>query len=246
MGKFIDLTGRKFGRLTVIGRAPNHIQPNGANRICWYCDCDCGNKNIIKQSNNLVSGSAISCGCYKKEAIGNALKRQNKFDLSNEYGIGYTSKGEEFYFDIDDYDKIKNCCWYIGEDGYVATSRNNHHKYIKMHKLIMNDEYNNYHFDHINGIRHDNRKCNLRQVTWSQNNMNKKPTRNTSGVVGVRYEKDRNKWSAFIMGKRLGSFITKEEAIKARKEAEDKCFGEYSYGNSRKGENKLWHLKNLV
>ena len=38
------------------------------------------------------------------------FKKYNTYDLSGEYGIGYTSKGEEFYFDLDDYDKIKDYC----------------------------------------------------------------------------------------------------------------------------------------
>lgn len=32
----------------------------------------------------------------------------NTYDLSGEYGIGYTTKGEEFWFDLEDYDKIKS------------------------------------------------------------------------------------------------------------------------------------------
>lgn len=35
----------------------------------------------------------------------------NKYDLTNNYGIDYTSKGDEFYFDMDDYEKIKNFTW---------------------------------------------------------------------------------------------------------------------------------------
>ena len=46
-------------------------------------------------------------------------KKYNTYDLTGEYGIGYTSKDEEFYFDLEDYDKIKDYCWRITMQGYV-------------------------------------------------------------------------------------------------------------------------------
>ena len=59
---------------------------------------------------------------------------------------------------------------------------------------------------------------------------------NTSGIVGVCWNKKYNKWMSYICayGKRktLGYFEDINEAIKARKEAEDEYFGEYSYDNS--------------
>ena len=61
MGKFIDLTGQRFGRLVVIKRAEN----NGK-RTMWLCKCDCGNETIV-DGGNLVKKNTISCGCRKKE-----------------------------------------------------------------------------------------------------------------------------------------------------------------------------------
>lgn len=57
MGKFKDLTGMKFGRLTVIERAENK---NG--RVHWNCTCDCGNTCVV-MSKHLISGHTQSCGC---------------------------------------------------------------------------------------------------------------------------------------------------------------------------------------
>ena len=48
MCKYVDLTGKKFGRLTVIERAPNHIQPNGRSVIMLKCKCDCGNMTTVR------------------------------------------------------------------------------------------------------------------------------------------------------------------------------------------------------
>lgn len=56
-----DLTGRKFGRLTVIEFS--HKEKNG---VYWKCRCDCGNVKAIK-AYSLKSGASKSCGCYNKE-----------------------------------------------------------------------------------------------------------------------------------------------------------------------------------
>ena len=63
MGKFQDLTGKKFGRLTVLKRADDYVSPAGYAQIVWNCLCDCGELANIKAS-NLRSGRTLSCGCY--------------------------------------------------------------------------------------------------------------------------------------------------------------------------------------
>ncbi len=63
MGKFIDLTGQKYGKLFVIERAENK-----ENRPAWLCKCDCGNIVVVKGS-NLRSGHTKSCGCFRIEKI---------------------------------------------------------------------------------------------------------------------------------------------------------------------------------
>lgn len=66
MGAFIDLTGQKFGRLTVIERAKDHIQTNGRHIVCWLCKCECGNTCEVRSA-DLKRGATVSCGCYGKE-----------------------------------------------------------------------------------------------------------------------------------------------------------------------------------
>jgi len=61
MSKFEDLTGRRFGRLTVISRARNDC----TNSIQWACECACGRKAVVK-AGNLKSGHTGSCGCLKR------------------------------------------------------------------------------------------------------------------------------------------------------------------------------------
>ena len=233
MSGFVDLTGEKFGRLTVIKRANDYVNPNTGKRIRkWVCKCDCKDgtiKEVIEYA--LKNGATKSCGCLQREVV----KGYNTYDLTGEYGIGYTIKGEEFYFDLEDYDLIKDYCWYITNDGYVATNDyKNHYKQMKFHKLL----FPNYKIiDHINHRTNDNRKYNLRDVTQSQNQMNHEiRSNNTSGVTGVHWSKRDNKWVAYISINRkrvyLGFFNDFEDAVRARKEAEEKYFGEYSYDNS--------------
>lgn len=61
MGKFIDLTGQRYGRLTVLKQSqPKH------NRVAWWCKCDCGN-TVVCTSNDLRCGKVESCGCLRKD-----------------------------------------------------------------------------------------------------------------------------------------------------------------------------------
>lgn len=62
---FIDLTGNRFGRLTVLTRVENSIPKSGKrSRIRWLCLCDCGNKKIVT-GDCLKLGHTTSCGCIR-------------------------------------------------------------------------------------------------------------------------------------------------------------------------------------
>jgi len=62
MGFQTDLTGQRFGRLTVLGYAGK----NNQNRAMWNCRCECGNE-VIARTDNLKSGDKKSCGCLNNE-----------------------------------------------------------------------------------------------------------------------------------------------------------------------------------
>lgn len=67
-----DLTGRVFGRLTVIGRAEDYTSKSGISQPVWICKCECG--NIVKEKQYVLkSGSVNSCGCLKSETTSDRL-----------------------------------------------------------------------------------------------------------------------------------------------------------------------------
>lgn len=65
-----DLTGTKFGRLTVVTRQGTDKHGHAL----WICECICG-KNVVVTGNGLVSGDTKSCGCLKMESVANLNKR---------------------------------------------------------------------------------------------------------------------------------------------------------------------------
>lgn len=66
MGKFIDLTGKRFNRLLVLERVENHITKGGNPKAQWLCKCDCGKEKIVKGC-ELRKKHSRSCGCYARE-----------------------------------------------------------------------------------------------------------------------------------------------------------------------------------
>lgn len=243
--KFIDMTGwimKDHGvsesRLTVISF--NKIF-NG--QTYWNCLCECGNECICNGA-KVRNGDTLSCGCLHKERIiehareighiyGGSNKKINEYDLSGDFGVGYFANGESFYFDLEDYGRIKDFYW-ENNHGYVVTKKYHHDKteYIYMHRLLI-DAQSGYVVDHIDRNRVNNIKNNLRVTDDSGNARNASIAKNnTSGFTGVTYDNSRNKWVAQItvdyQNKVIGRYIDKEDAIKARLEAETKYYGKFA------------------
>lgn len=76
--KLIDLTGQRFGRLTVIKRVEDYIQPNGHHATMWLCKCECGNHTTV-QAGHLKSGYTTSCGCFQKERTSTMFTKNGLF-----------------------------------------------------------------------------------------------------------------------------------------------------------------------
>lgn len=113
----------------------------------------------------------------------------------------------------------------LDKDGYKTLSLDR--KSFYTHRIIYKLEkgLDPEHTDHVNGNRADNKFDNLRSVSQTINMKNVKMyITNTSGVVGVRWDKNKNRWFAYIgSGKtkiHIGRFIAFGDAVKARKQKE--------------------------
>ena len=240
MARKKDLTGLKFGRLTVLYEVEPTYTSGGHKKITWHCICDCG-KELNVRGEHLKSGSIQSCRCLNDEKRHMSKnKKYNSYDLTGNYGIGYDSKGNEFWFDLEDYDLIKDYCWYKHHEYFEANDTSvKPKKHIALHKLIMNDLENKYDIDHIKTeSKFDNRKSNLRIATRSQNNTNKDIMNcNTSGATGVRWHSRDCIWEAWVnvdkKHKYLGRYKNFDDAVKARKDAEKIYYGDFSYDKSQ-------------
>lgn len=241
----IDMTGWVMSehgvpdsRLTVLEQAEDWVAPNGKHIACWLCECNCKDHNkIIVRGGNIRNGNTKSCGCLSSETTvkynQTVKKKYNDYIINGEVVIGYTSNtNQEYYVDLKNFDKIKDYCWRecvspTGLHRLVFTDSTTK-KPVSMHTILGFK-----HHDHIDHNELNNLESNLRPATTQQNGMNKKiGSRNTSGVIGVSWKSQHNKWQAAICYQYksiyLGIYVDKNDAIKARLEAEAKYFGKFA------------------
>lgn len=175
----------------------------------------------------------------------------NDYDLSGEFGIGYTSNTHEpFYFDKEDYDLIKNWTWMARHDkrrkerqGYYVESHFGYtengirkQKRIHLHHLVLGYDDRELKekilVDHKNRIKYDCQKSNLQITNLRVNSINRdKQTSNTSGIIGVHFDNHSQNWVARIViekDKRIVVYSGKDrnKAIIARLVNEYKYYGE--------------------
>lgn len=76
MNELDDLTGKRFGRWTVLYQSDSKFKTR---MTMWHCRCDCGTEKDIGRS-NLVNGKTKSCGCYRKEKSQKLDETKRKYD----------------------------------------------------------------------------------------------------------------------------------------------------------------------
>lgn len=221
----INEIGNKYGKLTVIDYAPSINK-----RATWKCQCECGTVCEVK-GKYLRNGDTTSCGCVSKERtrqMGLNNKNPNKIIIENDMvKVFFHNTNNFFICDLQDLELAQSKTWFENEHGYARTKENKKYKFF--HNYIIPNNQQIY-CDHINGNRLDNRRNNLRPATRQQNACNIAIRKdNNSGYTGIY--KNNSSWVAYInyQHKRIniGSFKTKEEAIKARQQKEIELFGEY-------------------
>lgn len=235
MGK-LDLDryiGKTVGNFKILDvcEAPIHLKDK---RKQFDCICLMCGKRIKISYRNVLENRSKSCGCLHFGM--KQPKKYNEYTDMGDYILGKCSSGLGFLIDKEDYDKIKEYTWHEHEGGYIRTCVNSYNRkntYSFLHNLIIGDLEDGFIIDHINGKPFDNRRFNLRIVKQIDNMKNlKKYNNNTSGCKGVCYLNNEKKWFSYITYNKkrinLGKYIFKEDAIKARKEAEVRYFGEYN------------------
>ena len=165
-----DLTGQKFGRLTVINRDLERDEKElrqGKRRgnVHWLCRCDCGNEKLSSVTGwQLKSGHTQSCGCLNSEITAERNRRDStkinrvfrskenvkefiEDDIVRIYG---DNNDGSFIVDVDDYYFIKNWFWRKDPKGYWTTNAKKEDeevygkKSLRLHQLIAERKYGKY------------------------------------------------------------------------------------------------------
>lgn len=222
MGAFIDLKGKRFGKLTVIDRSD--VDKNG--NVIWKCKCDCGN-TVFVLSGSLRNNITKSCGCWNSES---KRKFNEYYTCGNVTFVKDSTRCIYGIIDTEDLTLVSKYCWKVNKDGYFVTKVKG--KEIAMHRIIMKCPPDKQ-VDHIYQVKNgvcDNRKNNLRICTKEENLRNKTVYKNSPlGISGVLKNKNGTFEARFsIKGKDiyLGTFKTLEEAKGARRNAELKYWGD--------------------
>ena len=157
----LDLAGKQLDYYTVLYDSGRRY----FDYVIWTCKCNCG-KIFYAPTVNITNGRIKSCGClleHNRNIFGDKVMKQNKY-FFNKIGIGYTFKGEKFYFDKEDIEKIKNYCWRYNKYGsLIATWKELYPKkrVIPAWRVILNNYDMTRHITYKNGNKWDLRKDNL-------------------------------------------------------------------------------------
>lgn len=120
-----DLTGQRFGKLTVI---KDSGQTDNFGQILWECQCDCGNKTLIR-AGNLVKGNTTSCGCINSRGntfIRDWLKNHNiKFEQEVTFDDCLSENGYNMRYDFKIYN-IDSSFVLLEYDGNIHFEENIH------------------------------------------------------------------------------------------------------------------------
>jgi hypothetical protein len=209
------------------------------------CHCGCRNKTTIAKYTNRPQYRIAGHPIRFIEGHGARKKRTDAAYIGgNKHRAIALTKGKITLVDLDDYEKYGSFRYYAlgNKESHIYAARklprvNGIQGRVFLHREIMNAP-SDMEVDHINGDTLDNRKRNLRICTARQNRCNRGPSiGNSSGYPGVSWDQQQRRWIAAlsISGKRVFQYKTtrKRDAIRARKAAEKKYFGEYAY-SSRK------------
>ena len=202
--------GQRYGRLTVVAKTDRRV----SNRVVWECRCDCGNTTYVTSA-HLANGNTTSCGC--------ARTGTNLLDLSGQrFGRLTVLRRTDRHMG---HSVIWECLCDCGNTAYVA-STNLRKGYTKSCGCFGSEVSKK-----SVKIAFAARSANLIDGTDIKMLMQPPSKRNTSGIVGISYDKSVKLWKALITFKGhryyLGSSTDKEALIELRKIAEQHLHGKF-------------------
>lgn len=222
-----DLTGCRFGKLTVLQRAENRKW-----KVCWLCQCDCGSPAKPVEAYPLTHGKTVDCGCGSTKRRSSATSKVPRDVVDCGDYMYFETKGHRILFDHEDIDVAQACHWTLDDGGYCSGSPNGVR--TRFHRAVLGKYENIQGFlvDHKNGDRDDCRKSNLRRVTYAQNSQNSQAEPRGNYLHKGVYHTKSGKWCVQIRHDgivyNLGTYADFDEACRVRDEEELKRFGEYS------------------
>lgn len=227
-------------RLTVIQKSGSNS--NGS--ILWECECSCGNEcHPLVSSTALKYGTTKSCGCLSKELKSLRSKKYNTYDILGDFGIGWTTNTNiEFYFDLEDYELIKNYCWLENDQGYIVTRTPGGHFNLRLHRLVLGLNKEDPIVDHKNRRRYDNRKQNLRLSDKQTNNINRGANKNNKlGIKGVVQLKNGSYRAKIEQSGKIYSktSVDLNEVVEWRTQKEQELYGDFAYRYIKEDNNEL-------
>jgi hypothetical protein len=214
--KLLIKEGDKFGRWVVVKRMPA-MQFKNSSLATFLCLCTCGNTATVLK-NSLIRGVSKSCGCLHKE-----IASENCTKLFLKHGHSQTKTHNSWRAMVT---RCKSDSLYL-DRGITVCERwlNSFENFLE----DMGERPEGMTLDRVNNCL-GYIKSNCRWASTSVQNFNKRSNLpNTSGRIGVSWNRNKRKWTASInvesLKLPLGEYRNKEDAIKVREDAEMKYYG---------------------
>lgn len=204
--KLQDLTGQKFGRLTVIERDTT------SKTTKWICKCDCGNTKSVA-AGHLKSGSTTSCGCYQKEkaSISNKKHGHTRTSLHNRWKAIKQRCLNPNNPRYSDYGKrgITLCEeWYSYENFEKWSLENGYEEGLSLDRIDNEKGYEPSNCRWSNDIVQNRNK---RNVVWISNGKSKIRLREVSEITGIAYGTLYDRYSKSNKTADVKDIISKDE-----------------------------------